>query len=209
MAASPRRPSPGRSPPAAGRQLCARASRQRLQRHARAGAAGRQRHQVRPGGSMRCFCLRAARSSRRSRRCWPLAELSSGRVQFIGTGQWDYPNIGSDRALGRRLVSGARPEGLEQIRRRDTPRPMAARRRASPASPMTRSASPCRCRPIRRASATPRRSSRGRAASPASTACSACCPTAPRERGLAILEVREGGPQVIEPAPNSFATAQY
>ncbi len=25
--------------------------------------------------------------------------LSSGRVQFIGTGQWDYPNIGSDRAL--------------------------------------------------------------------------------------------------------------
>ena len=27
------------------------------------------------------------------------------------------------------------------------------------------------------------------------------------ERGLAILEVREGGPQVIDPAPSSFATA--
>src|SRR3990170_4449881 len=27
------------------------------------------------------------------------AELSSARVQFIGTGQWDYPNIGGDRAL--------------------------------------------------------------------------------------------------------------
>jgi hypothetical protein len=27
------------------------------------------------------------------------------------------------------------------------------------------------------------------------------------ERGLAILEVREGGPVVIDPAPSSFATA--
>ena len=27
------------------------------------------------------------------------------------------------------------------------------------------------------------------------------------ERGLAILEVHEGGPQVIDPAPSSFATA--
>ena len=27
------------------------------------------------------------------------------------------------------------------------------------------------------------------------------------ERGLAILEVREGGPRVIDPAPSSFATA--
>jgi hypothetical protein len=27
------------------------------------------------------------------------------------------------------------------------------------------------------------------------------------ERGLAILEVREGGPQVIDPAPRAFATA--
>jgi len=27
------------------------------------------------------------------------------------------------------------------------------------------------------------------------------------ERGLAILEVHEGGPQVIDPAPSSFTTA--
>ena len=38
----------------------------------------------------------------------------------------------------RRLVSGAGSEGLEQFRRRATPRPLAARRRASRASAMTR-----------------------------------------------------------------------
>ena len=48
---------------------------------------------------MRCSCLLAARTFPRSRRCWPRATLTSGRVQFIGTGQWDYPNIGSERAL--------------------------------------------------------------------------------------------------------------
>ena len=29
------------------------------------------------------------------------------------------------------------------------------------------------------------------------------------ERGLAILEVRENGPRVLEPAPSSFSSAQY
>ena len=43
-------------------------------------------------------------------------DLSSGRVQFIGTGQWDYPNIGSDRALLGGWYPGARSQGLEQFR---------------------------------------------------------------------------------------------
>jgi branched-chain amino acid transport system substrate-binding protein len=34
-------------------------------------------------------------------------------------------------------------------------------------------------------------------------------PNGTSERGLAILEVREGGPQVLQPAPNSFVNAQY
>ncbi len=38
-------------------------------------------------------------AARRSRRCWPRRNCPARRVQFIGTGQWDYPNIGSERAL--------------------------------------------------------------------------------------------------------------
>jgi hypothetical protein len=34
-------------------------------------------------------------------------------------------------------------------------------------------------------------------------------PDGTSERGLAILEVREYGPEVMEPAPNSFTSAQY
>ena len=38
----------------------------------------------------------------------------------------------------------------------------------------------------------------------ASTACSGLLHDGTSERGLAILEVRDGGPQVIEPAPSQF-----
>jgi hypothetical protein len=34
-------------------------------------------------------------------------------------------------------------------------------------------------------------------------------PNGTSERGLAILEVRASGPQVLQPAPNSFVNAQY
>ena len=34
-------------------------------------------------------------------------------------------------------------------------------------------------------------------------------PDGTSERGLAILEVREYGPQMIEPAPANFTSAQY
>jgi hypothetical protein len=34
-------------------------------------------------------------------------------------------------------------------------------------------------------------------------------PDGTSERGLAILEVRENGPRVLEPAPSSFSSAQY
>ncbi len=106
-------------------------------------------------------------------------ELSSARVQFIGTGQWDYPNIGGDRALLGGWYPAPDPEGLEQFRAalfQDLWRRAAAHR-----EPRLRCGQPCRVavaqspRPALHAP----RSSRGRPASPASTACSACCPTAP------------------------------
>ena len=64
--------------------------------------------------------------------------VTSKGLQFLGTGQWDYPSIGREIGPGRRLVPGARPERLERFRRANTPRPMARRRRASRASAMTR-----------------------------------------------------------------------
>ena len=64
--------------------------------------------------------------------------VTSKSLQFLGTGQWDFPNVGSERrrwsaAGSRRLTRAAGPSSP-----RATPRPMARRRRASRASPMTR-----------------------------------------------------------------------
>ena len=206
MAALPRRPLPGRSRPAVGRRLRARASRPttRPPCSVRCGRSPAPSNPAR--ASMRCSCLRAATSYPSSRRCWPRRTSPAGASSSSAPGSGIIPisaATGLCSAAGtRRPIPRAGAASCSVI-----PRLMAARRRASPASPMTRSAWPCRCRPTRRGSASRRRSLRGRPASPASTGCSACCPTAPASAGLAILEVREGGPQVIDPAPSSFATA--
>jgi ABC-type branched-subunit amino acid transport system substrate-binding protein len=134
------------------------------------------------------------------------AELSSARVQFIGTGQWDYPNIGGDRALVGGWYPAPDPKGWSSFVQRYS---------------KTYGAAP------------PRIASLGYDAISLAVSLSQNAPgqryttsqlTRPSgfsgvdglfrllldgtsERGLAILEVREGGPQVIDPAPSSFATA--
>jgi ABC-type branched-subunit amino acid transport system substrate-binding protein len=134
------------------------------------------------------------------------AELSSARVQFIGTGQWDYPNIGGDRALVGGWYPAPDPKGWSSFVQRYS---------------KTYGAAP------------PRIASLGYDAISLAVSLSPNTPgqryttsqlTRPSgfsgvdglfrllldgtsERGLAILEVREGGPQVIDPAPSSFATA--
>jgi ABC-type branched-subunit amino acid transport system substrate-binding protein len=134
------------------------------------------------------------------------AELSSARVQFIGTGQWDYPNIGGDRALVGGWYPAPDPKGWSSFVQRYS---------------KTYGAAP------------PRIASLGYDAISLAVSLSQNVPgqryttsqlTRPSgfsgvdglfrllsdgtsERGLAILEVREGGPQVIDPAPSSFATA--
>ena len=89
----------GRSPTAAARLPCARPSRRTIPTPCSARCGRSPTPSSRGRRSMRCSCRPAARSFPRLRRCWPRADSSSGRVQFIGTGQWDYPNIGSERAL--------------------------------------------------------------------------------------------------------------
>jgi ABC-type branched-subunit amino acid transport system substrate-binding protein len=134
------------------------------------------------------------------------AELSSARVQFIGTGQWDYPNIGGDQALVGGWYPAPDPKGWSSFVQRYS---------------KTYGAAP------------PRIASLGYDAISLAVSLSQNAPgqryttsqlTRPSgfsgvdglfrllldgtsERGLAILEVREGGPQVIDPAPSSFATA--
>jgi ABC-type branched-subunit amino acid transport system substrate-binding protein len=132
--------------------------------------------------------------------------LSSRSVQFIGTGQWDYANIGGDRALVGGWYPAPDPKGWSGFVERYS---------------KTYGASP------------PRIASLGYDAVSLAVSLSPNPPgqrftisqlTRPSgfsgidglfrllsdgtcERGLAILEVREGGPQVIDPAPRAFATA--
>lgn len=134
------------------------------------------------------------------------AELSSARVQFIGTGQWDYPNIGGDRALVGGWYPAPDPKGWSNFVQRysktygATPPRIASLAydavslavSLSPNAPGQRYTTPQLTRPsgFSGVDGLFRLLSDGTS-----------------ERGLAILEVREGGPQVIDPAPNSFATA--
>ena len=133
-------------------------------------------------------------------------ELSSGRVQFIGTGQWDYPNIGSDRALLGGWYPAPDPKGWSNFVQRYSKTYGAAPPRIASLAydaislAVSLSANP----PGQRY--TPAQLTRPTGFSGVDglfrLLSDGTC-----ERGLAILEVREGGPQVIDPAPSSFATA--
>ena len=133
-------------------------------------------------------------------------ELSSGRVQFIGTGQWDYPNIGSDRALVGGWYPAPDPKGWSNFVQRYSKTYGAAPPRIASLAydaislAVSLSANP----PGQRY--TPTQLTRPTGFSGVDglfrLLSDGTC-----ERGLAILEVREGGPQMIDPAPSSFATA--
>jgi len=132
--------------------------------------------------------------------------LSSRSVQFIGTGQWDYPNIGSDRALVGGWYPAPDPKGWSSFVERYSKTYGAAPPRIaslgydavslavslSPNPPGQRFTTAQLTRPsgFSGIDGLFRLLSDG------------TC-----ERGLAILEVREGAPQVIDAAPRAFATA--
>jgi ABC-type branched-subunit amino acid transport system substrate-binding protein len=134
------------------------------------------------------------------------ADLSSARVQFIGTGQWDYPNIGGDRALVGGWYPAPDPKGWSNFVQRYSKTYGAAPPRIaslgydavslavslSPNPPGQRYTTAQLTRP----SGFSGIDGLFRLLSDGTS-----------ERGLAILEVREGGPRVIDPAPSSFATA--
>ena len=134
------------------------------------------------------------------------AELSSARVQFIGTGQWDYPNIGGDRALVGGWYPAPDPKGWSSFVQRYSKTYGAAPPRIASlgydAISLAVSLSP---------NAPGQRYTTSQLTRPSGFSgvdgLFRLLSDGTSERGLAILEVREGGPQVIDPAPSSFATA--
>jgi len=134
------------------------------------------------------------------------AELSSARVQFIGTGQWDYPNIGRDRALVGGWYAAPDPAGWSNFVQRysktyGAPPPRIASLGYDAVSlAVSLSQNPPGQRytysQLTRPSGFSGVDGLFRLLSDGTS-----------ERGLAILEVRDSGPRVIDPAPSSFATA--
>jgi len=134
------------------------------------------------------------------------AELSSARVQFIGTGQWDYPNIGGDRALVGGWYPAPDPRGWSNFVQRYSKTYGAAPPRIASLAydAVSLAVSLSQNAPGQRytISQLTRPSGFTGVDGLFRLLSDGTC-----ERGLAILEVREGGPQVIDPAPSSFATA--
>jgi branched-chain amino acid transport system substrate-binding protein len=132
--------------------------------------------------------------------------LSSGQVQFIGTGQWDYPNIGSERALVGGWYPAPDPRGWSSFVDKYSKTYGAAPPRIASLAydavslAVSLSGNP----PGQRYTVTQLTRSSGFSGI---DGLFRLLYDGTSERGLAILEVREGGPRVIDPAPSSFATA--
>jgi ABC-type branched-subunit amino acid transport system substrate-binding protein len=134
--------------------------------------------------------------------------LTGANVQFVGTGQWDYPNIGRERALIGGWYAAPDPKGWTDFTARYT---------------KTYGSTPPRIASLAydavSLAVSLSTSSPGQRYTPATLTRASgfagvdglfrLLPDGTSERGLAILQVREYGPQVLEPAPNSFTSAQY
>jgi ABC-type branched-subunit amino acid transport system substrate-binding protein len=131
-----------------------------------------------------------------------------GRAQLIGTGQWDYPGIGSEKALVGGWYAAPDPKGWTNFTANyvktygSTPPRIASLGYDAMSLAVTLSQNPQGQR------YTPPQLTRSSGFSGVD-GLFRLLPDGTSERGLAILEVRENGPRVLEPAPSSFSAAQY
>lgn len=136
------------------------------------------------------------------------ADVTGAHVQFIGTGQWDYPNIGQEKALVGGWYPAPDPKGWSDFTGRyvktygATPPRIASLAYDAVSLAVSLSQNP----PGQRYTVTQLTRASGFAGI---DGLFRLLPDGTSERGLAILEVREYGPQVLEPAPNGFTSAQY
>lgn len=134
------------------------------------------------------------------------AGLTSAKVQFIGTGQWDYPNVGSQQALVGGWYPAPDPKGWNSFAQRyaktfgGTPPRIASLGYDAMSLAVSLSQNP----PGQRYSFSQLTRPSGFAGVDGLVR---LLPDGTSERGLAILEVRPGSPSVISPAPRSFSTA--
>jgi ABC-type branched-subunit amino acid transport system substrate-binding protein len=132
--------------------------------------------------------------------------VTSANVQFIGTGQWDYPNIAGEKALVGGWYPAPDPKGWSKFAQRysstyGAPPPRIASLAYDAVSlAVSLSQNP----PGQRYSYAQLTRASG---FQGVDGLFRLLPDGTSERGLAILEVREGGPRVIDPAPSSFTTA--
>ncbi len=132
--------------------------------------------------------------------------VANGQVQMIGTGQWDYPNVGSERALIGGWYAAPDPKGwsgfVEKYAKTYGASPPRIASIAYDAVSLAVSLSP---------NPPGQRYTTAQLTRPSGftgiDGLFRLLYDGTSERGLAILEVREGGPRVIDPAPSSFATA--
>lgn len=134
------------------------------------------------------------------------AGITSAKIQLIGTGQWDYPNVGREQALVGGWYPAPDPKGWNSFAARyaktygGTPPRIASLGYDAMSLAVSLSNNP----PGQRYSYTQLTRASGFAGV---DGLFRLLPDGTSERGLAILEVRPGSPSVISPAPRSFATA--
>ncbi len=133
-------------------------------------------------------------------------DLTGARVQLLGTGQWDYPSIGSEKALVGAWYPAPDPKGWSNFTQRYAKTYGAAPPRLASLAydAVSLAVSLSQNAPGERYAAAQLTRSSGFAGIDGlfRLLSDGTC-----ERGLAILEVHDGGPQVIDPAPSSFTTA--
>jgi ABC-type branched-subunit amino acid transport system substrate-binding protein len=131
--------------------------------------------------------------------------VTSAKVQFIGTGQWDFPNIGNERALIGGWYPAPDPKGWSGFVERYS-------KTFGAAPPRIASLAYDAVSLAVSLSQNPRgeRYSMAQLTRPSGFAgvdgLFRLLHDGTAERGLAILEVRQGGLVVIDPAPSSFTT---
>jgi ABC-type branched-subunit amino acid transport system substrate-binding protein len=134
-------------------------------------------------------------------------DVTGARIQFVGTGQWDYPNIGQEKALVGGWYPAPDPKGWANFTASyaktygATPPRIASLAYDAVSLAVSLSTNP----PGQRFTTAQLTRGSGFAGV---DGLFRLLPDGTSERGLAILEVREYGPQLLEPAPNGFASAQ-
>ena len=138
----------------------------------------------------------------------PYHEIDSKKVQLVGTGVWDYPNVGREKVLVGGWFPAPDPKGWRGFTQRyaatygKTPPRLASLAYDAVSLAVSLSANP----PGQRYG---REQLMRRSGFAGVDGLFRLREDGTAERGLAILEVQQFGPQVLDQAPSVFGTAQF